>query len=291
MLKEQKMPLKHLGYIDLPAHVQPGGFDHAAMQRRSGHLYVAHTINDAIDVIDCAADRYLYSIPNLIGVAGALVSDERNLVFTSNRGENTVGIFSPDDEASLVKVGVGVRPNGLSYDPGRNLLLAANVGDPALPGSLTVSMVDVERPMMIASVPVPGRTRWTIFDPQSNAFYVNIMEPAQMVVIDADRPAQVARVFDVPIAGPHGLDLDVERRRLFCACDGKKLVALDAGTGRVLDEQDISGVPDVIFFNAALEHLYVAIGDPGVIDVFDTQTMRRIETVITEKSAHTIAFD
>jgi len=28
-----------------------------------------------------------------------------------------------------------------------------------------------------------------------------------------------------------------------------------------------------------------------VIDVFDTQTMRRIETVATEKGAHTIAFD
>jgi len=285
------MALKHLGYIELPANVKPGGFDHAAIHRASARLYVAHTINDALDVIDCANDCYLHSILNLTGVAGALVSDERNLVFTSNRGENTVGIFSPDDEAGLVRVGVGVRPNGLSYDPSRNLLLAANVGDPAIPGSFTVSIVDVERRMMIASVPVPGRTRWTIFDSQSNAFYVNIMGPAQMVVIDADRPVQVARIFGVPVAGPHGLDLDLERRRLFCACDDKKLVALDVGTGRALDEQDISGVPDVIFLNVALEHLYVAVGDPGVIDVFDTQTIRRIETVATEKGAHTIAFD
>lgn len=285
------MTLKHLGYIELPPNVKSGGFDHAAIHRASARLYVAHTINDALDVIDCASDRYLHSIPSLTGVAGALVSDERNLVFTSNRGENSVGIFSPDDEASLVKVGVGVRPNGLSCDPSRNLLLAANVGDPAILGSFTVSIVDVTKQTMLASVPLPGRTRWTIFDPQSNAFYVNIMEPAQMAIIEASRPTQVARMFDVPVAGPHGLDLDVERRRLFCACDGKKLVTLAADTGRVLDEQDISGVPDVVFFNAALKHLYVAIGDPGVIDVFDTETMRQIETVITEKGAHTIAFD
>jgi DNA-binding beta-propeller fold protein YncE len=285
------MTLEHLGYIELPPNVMSGGFDHAAMHRASARLYVAHTINDALDVIDCASDRYLHSIPSLTGVAGVLVSDERNLVFTSNRGENTVGIFSPGDEAGLVRVSVGVRPNGLSYDSRHNLLLAANVGDPAMPGSFTVSMVDVERRMMTASVPVPGRTRWTIFDPQSNAFYVNIMEPAQMAIIEASRPTQVARMFDVPVAGPHGLDFDVEQRRLFCACDGKKLVTLAADTGRVLDEQDISGVPDVVTFNAALKHLYVAIGDPGVIDVFDTETMRPIETVITEKGAHTIAFD
>lgn len=283
------MALKLVGSIELPPHVKPGGFDHAAVHRNTAHLYVAHTVNDALDVIDCASDRYLHSIPSLTGVAGALVSDERNLVFTSNRGENTVGIFSPDREAAIAKVTVGVRPNGLAYDPSRNLLLAANVGDPAIPGSFTVSIVDVAQRTMITDVPVPGRTRWAIFDPQSHAFYVNIMEPAQVVVIDASN--QVARVFDVPAAGPHGLDLDMQRRRLFCACDGIKLVALAADTGRVQNELDISGVPDVVFFNAALGHLYVAIGDPGVIDVFDTQTMRRIETLPTEKGAHTIALD
>ena len=101
----------------------------------------------------------------------------------------------------------------------------------------------------------------------------------------------MARILDVPVAGPHGLDLDVWRRRLFCACDGKKLVTLDLGTGHALDEQDLSGVPDVIFFNPALKHLYVSIGDPGVIDVFDADTMERIETAQTEQGAHTIAFD
>ncbi len=285
------MALRLEGAIDLPEHIKPGGFDHAAIHRASARLYVAHTVNDALDVIDCVGDRYLHSIPNLIGVAGALVSDERDLVFTSNRGENTVGIFSPRDEAIVFKVGVGVRPNGLAYDPVRNLLLAANVGDPATPGSFTVSIVDVGQRKMIADVPVPGRTRWAVFDAQANAFYVAIMEPAQIVVVDAGAPEQVARIFDVSAAGPHGLDIDVGRRRLFCACDGKKLIRLDVDTGRALNELDISGVPDAIFFNAALKRLYVAVGDPGVIDVFSTEAMGRVEIVPTEKGAHTLAFD
>jgi len=285
------MSLKHSGYIDLPAHARPGGFDHAAVQGRNGRLYVAHTANDAVDVIDCAADRYLHSIPNLTEVAGALCSDEHQLIFTSNRGENTVGIFAPDDEAGLVKVPVGVHPNGLSFDPGRGLLLAANVGDPAVAGSFTVSIVDVAQRAMIASIPVPGRTRWTIFDAATELFYVNIADPAQIVTIDANRPNQIARTLTIPVAGPHGLDLDAERRRLFCACDAKRLVTLDVASGIVLNTGDLSGTPDVIFFNAALRHLYVAIGDPGVVEVFDTESMRRVEVVSTEKGAHTIGFD
>jgi DNA-binding beta-propeller fold protein YncE len=47
----------------------------------------------------------------------------------------------------------------------------------------------------------------------------------------------------------------------------------------------------VIFFNRVLRHLYVSVGDPGVIDVFDTDGMERIETVQTERGAHTLGFD
>jgi DNA-binding beta-propeller fold protein YncE len=285
------MTLEQLSYINLPEHVGPGGFDHAAVHRASGRLYVAHTINDALDVIDCVTDRYLYSIPNLKGVAGALVSDENDLIFTSNRGENSVGIFAPDDEGGLVKVAVGMRPNGLAYAPVHNLLLAANVGDLALHSAFTISIVDVERQAMIADIAVPGRTRWTIYHAQQDMFFVNIADPAQVVVIEAADPKRIARTYPIPAAGPHGLDLDLEQNRLFCACDGQKLIILEAGTGEVLGERDLRGVPDVIFFNVALQHLYVAIGDPGVIEVFDTYTLERIETVLTEKGAHTLGFD
>src|SRR5512135_2686285 len=148
--------MKLIGRIALPAHKGPGGFDHAAVHGVAGRLFVAHTANDAVDVIDCASDRYLFSIPGLTGVAGALVSEELGLIFTSNRGEDTVGILHSDDPHDLTKVKVGVRPNGLAVDPGRGLLLAANVGSPDIPDSHTLSVVDTERREMIRSIPVPG---------------------------------------------------------------------------------------------------------------------------------------
>jgi DNA-binding beta-propeller fold protein YncE len=285
------MGLELLGHIELPENLKPGGFDHAAVHCGSGRLYVAHTANDAVDVIDCVHDHYLHSISNLTGVAGALVSDEQNLVFTSIRAENTVGIFAPDDEANLTKVTVGIRPNGLAYDSGKNLLLAANVGDPDIPDSFTLSIVNIKERRMIASVRVPGRTRWTVFDGQGEVFYVNIADPAQILVLTSDQPDRVARTIVIAAPGPHGLDFDPEYRRLFCACDAGQLVILKADSGVVLSQLELSGSPDVIFFNRVLRHLYAAIGDPGVVDVFDTDRMERIETVQTEPGAHTLGFD
>jgi DNA-binding beta-propeller fold protein YncE len=285
------MSLKMKGYILLPVHKQAGGFDHATVHQGKHLLYVAHTANDAVDVIDCTTDHYLRSIPDLTGVAGALVSEERNLVFTSNRGEDTISIFSPDAEDKATKIGVGIRPNGLSFDTKRKLLLAANVGNPEIPNSFTISIVDVEQKEMIASIPVAGRTRWTVFDSESDMFYVNIMHPAQIVLVDANHPNKIAQSFDIPAKGPHGLDLDLKNRRLFCACDDGNLITLSADNGKILDQQKLSGAPDVIFYNSRLEHLYVTIGDPGIIDVFDTSTMQTIKTIPTEPGAHTIAFD
>jgi hypothetical protein len=224
-------------------------------------------------------------------VAGALVSEEHDLVFTSNRAESTVGMFPPDQEEALVKVKVGLRPNGLAYDASRRLLLAANVGDPARPAFFTVSAVDVPTRAMIADVPVPGRTRWVVFDAESACFYVNIADPPQIAVIEAAKPGFVARTFSVPAAGPHGLDLDAATHRLFCACDGKTLVVLDSRSGAIMTQAELAGVPDVIFFNPERRHLYVAIGEPGLIEVFETNHMRRLETVRTEAGAHTLGFD
>ena len=97
------------------------------MHDPTGHVYVAHTANDAVDVIDIGAQRYVRSIPDLPAVAGALIA-EPDLVFTSNRGENTVGLFTTADVSRVDKIAVGVRPNGLAYDPRRARLLVAMSG-------------------------------------------------------------------------------------------------------------------------------------------------------------------
>jgi DNA-binding beta-propeller fold protein YncE len=284
------VPLQHLGFVDLPAHLKDGGFDHAAVHEPTGRVYVAHTANDALDVIDIETQKYVASIQGLPGVAGALVA-EPDLVFTSNRGENTIGVFTAGDRPRVEKIAVGLRPNGLAYDTRRARLLVAHVGDPAIRGSHTVSIVDVHGRKRIADIAVAGRTRWTVYDPVAGAFHVNIADPPQIVVVGSDDSVAIRRVVAIPYAGPHGLDIDVGRRRLFCACDAGVLLEVEADSGEVLATEPIAGVPDVVFFNRALRRLYIAIGDPGVMEVFDTAPLRRHETIATEAGAHTLSFD
>ncbi len=284
-----RKPLQPLGFIALPPHTGKGGFDHAAPHVASGHIYVAHTANDAVDVFDPASGRHLFSIPDLPGAAGVLVSDEAQLIIASARRENTIGVFGPGPGPAVRKAEVGVQPNGLAFDAGRGTILVANLGDPTAPGSHTLSIVDLGSLTMRGSIPLPGSTRWALYDAHTDAYYVNISDPSQIVVIDGSRPDRIARVLLVPAAGAHGLDLDPATHRLFCACDAATLVTLDARSGSVLNQQPLSGKPDVVWFNRQRRQLYVAIGDPGVIDVFDTGSLKKLATVATEKGAHTTA--
>jgi DNA-binding beta-propeller fold protein YncE len=275
--------------MPLPEHEGSGGFDHAAVHASTGQVYVAHTANNAVDVFDPASRKLLHSIRDLPGVAGVLVSDEAQLIVTSNRAENTIGIFPPGPAPQVAKVEVGVRPNGLAFDHARRQILVANVGDPTIPGSHTLTLVLVDEQAAQAEIRVAGRTRWAVFDPEAQVFYVNVAEPAEIVVVDARQPRSIMRTFAIPSVGPHGLDLDLQTKRLFCACDSGELITLDTRSGKVLGQKQLSGSPDVVFYDRVRKRLYVAIGEPGTIDVFDTNTMGKLGSVATEAGAHTFA--
>lgn len=284
------MALKKAGFIPIPPGKQPG-FDHADVYRReapaTSRFYVAHTGADRIEVIDSLSNSYLRSIPNVPGVAGILIDNEHDLLFSSDRGCARVSIYRCSDETLLGRVEVGDRPNGLAYDSACRHLFVFNIGDP--PGvNCTVSVVEVDEMRVIATIPLPGRPRWAVYDPDTENIYANVQAPAQIVVISA-MELRIVRAFDVPVAGPHGLVIAGER--LFCAADGEALVALHRDTGAVLGSVNLPGKPDVVMHNPELARLYVAIGSPGVVSIIDDHRLETLQTVSTESGAHTIGWN
>ncbi|HET7352741.1 MAG TPA: hypothetical protein VFJ11_01670 [Gaiellaceae bacterium] len=280
------MSLARIGFVPLPAGAKPG-FDHADTYRAGRRMYVAHIGADRVDVIDLECREFVRSLPNLPEVAGVLIDEAGDLLFTSDRAAARVSIFRCSDEEQLGQVAVGPHPNGLAYDARRRCLYTFNLGEP-LGENCTVSVIDVGSLRVVAELPLPGRPRWAVFDGERDRVYANILAPAEIAVIDAERCA-VAGSFAVPSEGPHGLWLD--RGRLFCAADGGALVVLDRDGGEVLAALPLPGVPDVVMHDAELRRLYVAVRDPGVVCSFDSERLEHVETVKTETGAKTTGWD
>jgi DNA-binding beta-propeller fold protein YncE len=280
------MSLSHVGFVPVPPGCKPG-FDHADIHRAGRRMFVAHTGANRVDVLDCARLAFLRSLPDLPGVAGVLLDEEQDLLFTSNRSAGSVSVFRCSDERLLGQVEVGPHPNGLAYDRRRRRLYAFNLGEP-LGENCTASVVDLKTMRVIRTVALPGQPRWAVYDQERDRVYANIREPAEILLIDCAQ-LEIEAALAVPAAGPHGLWLD--RDRLFCAADGGALVVLDRETGELLGSLPLPGVPDVVMCDPDLQRLYVAIGEPGVVCSFDSDRLEPLERVETEQGAHTIGWD
>ena len=269
------------------------GFDHADtyLDPRGSRVYVAHTGADRLEVFDCKSGTHLRSIPGFPGVAGVLIDSEADLLFTSDRNAARASILRASDEAMLGQAAVGPRPNGLAFDPKARNLYSFNLGEPA-GTNCTASVVSVDDRRIVAMLPLPGRPRWAVFDGETRCVYANISDPAMIVVIDCDSLA-ISRTISVPVAGPHGLALVHGRggSSLWCAADGGRLVVIDPKSGVSSASLPLPGVPDVVMYDRDLARIYVAVGSPGTVTVFDTHHARELETIATEEGAHTIGWD
>jgi hypothetical protein len=61
--------------------------------------------------------------------------------------------------------------------------------------------------------------------------------------------------------------------------------------GGAVTRLPLRGSPDVVLHDERRHSLYVAIGSPGLVTVFDTERLEELQTVETEDGAHTIGWD
>lgn len=273
------------GAIRIPPYAPdaPSDFDHGDVHLASGRIFVAHTRAGTIEVLDGPGLRHVATIPGCPEASGVLVAQADGLVFAAARGAGQVLVIDVATLAVLRAVAVDPRPNGLAWDPTRRLLLVADVE------ANTARLVTPEGDTR-AVLSLPGRPRWCVYDAARNRYLVNIREPACVVILDAASGSIVGQ-WPMASVGPHGLDLDAVNNQAFVACDGGRVLRVDLADGHITGQSDIAGVPDALWYNARQARLYVAIGDPGVVQVIDTHTLHVVQTVTTELGAHTTAFD
>jgi DNA-binding beta-propeller fold protein YncE len=272
------------GYVPLPPHAA-GGFDHADVHASTGRVFVAHTAHGTLEVIDGERLELERSVPGCPEGSGVLCTQSDDaLVFAAARGAGKVLALDPVTCELRNELGVGPKPNGLAWDSGRQHLLVADVDD------FHARLMDARSGTTLASTLLPGRPRWCVFDAARDRFLVNVRQPACVAALGGGTARLTAQI-GMSAAGPHGLDLDPRANRAFVACDAGMLVVVDLTRDEEVESVSIGGEPDAIWFNAARQRLYVAIGQPGVIDVVDCRRMVVDERVTTEEGAHTTAFD
>ena len=262
------MTLHLAGHVALPEHKAKGGFDHAAVHAASGHVYVAHTANDAVDVFDPVEPR--------VSLFGARPARRRRRA--GERRKPAHLLLEPRREHDR-RVRAGTRSVGshhrrrhaaqwprLRPDAGRSCWRRMSATR-RCPARYTLSMIDLAQARCAARSRCRGRTRWTVFDPEAGTL-LRQHRPARRDRRGRSTPARPDR--PQPCRAPRRRRTASTSTARPSGCSAPAMPACSSpwtpDRARCWTRSPLSGVPDVVFFNRQRQHLYVAVGDPGVID-------------------------
>lgn len=271
--------------IHLPGN---GGFtDYLIVSPQTHRLYAGYRTENKLAVVDTQTNSVVATIGDLPKVCSIAIVPEKNLGFTSNRSEHKLGVIDLTNNRLLRKIPGGTGPDAIIYDAAASLVCVSNHE------GRSVTLIDPasEKPF---TIPIGGLAEYAQADPKTGIIYQNVEDTSEVVVIDPNRRAVLARYQTAPGAEPTGLALDAEHRRLFSACGNEKLVVLDADSGKLIATLPIGAGVDFAAYDPLLRRIYTANGQSATMTVIqqnsaDSYTV--IENVPTHRGAHALAVD
>lgn len=275
------MQFDELGRIELP-NGGSGDYDHADVHRPTGMVFVANTELGQVEVLDGLGCRHLTSVPGCAGASGVALAGGR--VVAAARGSGEVLVIDPPTAEVLSRFDVGPSPNGLAWNRARDQLLVADTSD------FTARLFDLPGGGELATRELPGRPRWAVYDEARDAFYVNVRDPAAVAVLSG-RGLQLNASAEIGAAGPHGLGVDAVTNMALVACDDATLVWVGLDDWQPRRRRLLSGGPDVVWIDNTRRAAYIAVGNPGMLHVFDLDSGDELTHISIESGAKTFAID
>jgi len=259
-----------------------GKWDYLFSDDQANRLYVSH--ENQVMVIDELTREVIGKITGLKGVHGIAIDPELNKGFISNGKDSSVTIFDTHSFEIIKRVVVtGISPDAILYDPFSKKVFAFNGH------SNNATVIDAASNEIVATIPFTGNPEFSVTDGKGK-IYVNLESASSIAEINTTTYA-VTNVWSIaPGVEPTGLAFDVDNQRLFSACANKKMMVIDATSGKVLAELPIGVKPDGAGFDPSLRCAYSSNGDKTITVVKEESdnTFSVSENVSTGQGARTI---
>lgn len=260
-----------------------GGWDYLIADADADRLYVSHATH--VVVIDTKTDKVVGDIPNTNGVHGIAFDHKTGRGFVSNGRDNTVTIFDLKTLANLGTVKTGTNPDAIMFDPATNRVFAFNGR------SNDATVIGAADGKVAGTIALGGKPEFAVSD-EKGTVYVNIEDKSEIVAIDAKTLTVKSRWSLAPGEGPSGLAIDRKNNRLFSVCD-KKMVIVDAGTGKVIGNVATGDGTDAAGFDPGTKYAFSSNGE-GTLTIIHEDSADKYsiaENVTTQRSARTMALD
>lgn len=279
--------LKKVAEFDLPG--PPGKrFDYLTIDPDDHYLFSAHLAAGQTYVIDLRRNEVVATVADTPGAEGVEYVSELKKFYTSNAGDNTIGVVDLRQMKVVKKLPTDRKPDGSSYAaPFHKLYVSDERGK-------AEAIVDVTKDQIVKTLHFNSETGMPQYDPVARKVYVNLQDENIFAVIDPASDSVIGRYPVGHCKGNHGMTLDPEHHRAFLSCEENNLMTVfDLDKHQAIAFLQMADGPDVIKFDPGLQRIYAACYS-GAISVFhqdDPQHYRKIEDFKVQHAVHSLAVD
>jgi DNA-binding beta-propeller fold protein YncE len=279
-----QLPLTARGNIQMPQETRGTSplFDLLTVDDRRGLLYVPHTSNSALEIVDTHTQKWLATIKDLPGARGVALTPDPNVVFVTESQGGALGVVDTQAMKVLGSVPVNGAPDAIGYDALDDAVLATS----SSANELTI--VDRTSRKVTGTVKLPGSPELMTVDGKAGVVYIAINDKDEVAAITVATKA-MTEFKGCDIKAPTGVAID-DQGHLFVADRGLVSV-IDALIDRCLGSVDIGSGVDQITINLHKHHLYTANGGSRNLSVIDTNTFKPLGIVGTGPSGDGVAAD
>ncbi len=260
------------------------GWDALIADPEAHRLYVSHATH--VVVIDTATDKVVGDIPGTNGIHGIAIAEKLGKGFTSNGRDNTVTIFDLKTLKTLGTVKTDKNPDIIIFDPASNRVFVFNGG------SNNATVIDAAGGSVAGTVALGGKPEFAASNGKGTVF-VNLEDKSEVAAIDSNKLVVTTRWPIAPGIEPTGLAIDAKTQRLFIVCANKKMVVMDAVTGKVITDLPTGDGTDGAEFDPGTRFAFASNGE-GTLTVVHEDSKDKfsvVENVTTQPRARTIAVD
>jgi len=279
--------LNKIATVELPG---PKGqrFDYLTMDDEDHWLLSAHLGLGILYVIDVQTNKVVKAIPGVPGITGLEYVPGLRKVYTSDWGEEKIGIVDLQSMNVVKRLATASKPNGSTYAaPFHKVYVVDTLGK-------AVAVVDVQKDEIVKTLTFKSETGMPQYDSVGRKVYVNLRNTNEIAEID---PATDTVLATFPVDGcryNHGMAVDSEHHRAFLLCNGTKtLTAFTLDTHKAIAHLPLPNGADVVKFDPGLGRIYAACssGFISVIHQDDAQHYRKLEDLAVQKMVHSLAVD
>ena len=228
------------------------------------------------------------SIPGVPGITGREFVPESRKVYTSDWGEEKIGIVDLHSMTVVKRLATAAKPNGSTYAaPFHKVYVSDTLGK-------AVAVVDVDKDEIVKTIEFASETGMPQYDSSARKVYVNLRNTNEVAEID---PATDKVLGKYPVDGcrfNHGMAVDSDHHRGFLLCSGNKtFTVFGLDTHKSIAHLPMPAGADVVKFDSGWSRIYVACSS-GFISVFQAQDAdhyRKLEDFPVENMVHSLAVD